>query len=115
MDFNLFLILVALIVWKFIFFPSNSLLANRKQLALWLIFMFACACTVYWVLVRWSAPSVRNDSSEISFYQMFSMIWIALTQGSIAFLGISVREDVAERRNLAVGFVVAGLTIAVTC
>lgn len=113
--FHLFLILVALIVWKLIYFPSNSLLANQKQLALWLTFMFACGCAVYGVLVKWSAPSVREDASEITFNLVFSMIWIALAQGSIAFLGVSVRDDAAERRNLAAGFAVGGLTIAVTC
>ena len=43
------------------------------------------------------------------------MIWIALAQISFAFLGVGLRDDVAERRNLAAGFAVAGFTIAVTC
>jgi hypothetical protein len=84
--FHLFLILVALVVWKFIFFPSNILLANHKTLISWLVFMFACVCVVYLALVEWSAPSVRDDSSEIAFYLVFSMIWIALAQSSFAFL-----------------------------
>jgi len=33
---------------------------------------------------------------------------IALTQSAFAFLGVSIRDDVAERRNRSAGFAVAG-------
>jgi len=113
--FHLCLILIALVVWKFIFFPANSLLPSYKCLAMCLALMFTCGCAVYLVLVKWSAPSVREDASEITFYLIFSIIWIAFTQGLFAFLGVSIRDDVAERRNVAAGFTVASLTIAATC
>ncbi|SRR5260221_447349 len=112
--FHLFLMLFALGVWKFSFFPSNFLHTNRRALLSWLALMFACECLIYLLLVKWSAPSVHEDAGEITFYLVFSMIWIVLTQGLFAFLGVSVRDDVAERRNLAAGFAAAGLTIAAT-
>jgi hypothetical protein len=90
--FHLFFVLIALGIWKSLFFPSIPLLANRRALVLWLTFMFVCALVVYIVLTRWSAPSVR-DSAEVSFYLVFSMISIALAQGVFAFLGISLRDD----------------------
>lgn len=112
--FHLFLILVGLVVWKLSFFPPNVVHSNYKRLACWLLFMFASAFLVYKVLAKWSAPSVRDDANEITFYLTFSMVWIALSQAAFAFLGISVRDDVAERRNVAAGFAVGGLTAGAT-
>jgi hypothetical protein len=112
---HLFLIVVFLIFWKLRFFPSNSLIANRKTALVWLAFMSACAFSLYFTLEKWSSPSVRDDAGEVSFYLIFSLAWIALTQSAFAFFGISVRDDVAERRNRSAGFAAAGLTIAATC
>jgi hypothetical protein len=112
---HLLLIVVALIFWKLRFFPSNSLAANHKTVLLWLAFMFACAVLLYFALEKWSSPAVRDDIGEVSFYLIFSLLWIALTQSAFAFLGISIRDDVAERRNRSAGFAAAGLTIAATC
>lgn len=78
-------------------------------------FMFVCVSALYLALVKCSAPDGREDSGEISFYLVFSMIWIALVQAASTFLGISVRDDVAERGNNSAAFVAAGLTIGATC
>jgi hypothetical protein len=58
---------------------------------------------------------VRDGAGEVSFYLIFSPAWIALTQSVFAFFGISIRDDVAERRNRSAGFAAAGLTIGATC
>jgi hypothetical protein len=55
---HLFLIVVALILWKLRFFPSNSLVANHKTTLVWL----ACAISLYFALEKWSSPSVRDDA-----------------------------------------------------
>jgi len=112
---HLFLIVVALIFWKLRFFPANFLVANHKTTLVWLAFVSVCAVSLYFVLERWSSPSVRDDFGEVSFYLIFSLVWIALTQGAFAFFGISIRDDVAERRNRSAEFAAAGLTIAATC
>ena len=112
---HFFLLCVALGIWKFTFFPASLLPASRASALLSLSFMFVCAFALYYALMKWSAPSVREDSGEISFYLVFSMIWIALVQASFSFLGISVRDDVAERGNHAAAFVAAGMTIGATC
>jgi hypothetical protein len=111
----LFLIVVALDFWKLRFFPSNSLVANHKPTLVWLAFMSACAISLYFALEKWSSPSVRDDAGEVSFYLIFSLVWIALTQSAFAFLGISIRDDVAERRSRSAGLAAAGLTIAAAC
>src|SRR5882724_7373023 len=107
---RLFFVLIALGIWKSLFFPSRPLFANRTTIVLWLTFMLVCASVVYGVLTRWSAPSVHEDSGEVTFYLVFSMLWIALVQGAFTFLGISLRDDVVERRNSAAAFAVIGLT-----
>jgi hypothetical protein len=112
---HLFLLCVALLIWKFTFFPASLLPASRARAVFSLSFMFVCVSALYFVLVKWSAPSVRDDSGEITFYLVFSMIWIALVQASFSFLGVSVRDDVAERGNNSAAFVEAGLTIGATC
>jgi hypothetical protein len=112
---HLFLLCVALVIWKLIFFPTLLLPASRARAVFSVSFMFVCISALYFALVKWSAPSVREDSGEISFYLVFSMIWIALVQASFSFLGISVRDDVAERGNDSAAFVAAGLTIGATC
>jgi hypothetical protein len=112
---HLFLIVVALIFWKLRFFPSNSLVANHKSVFVWLAFMFGCAVSVYFVLENWSSAAVREDFAEVSFYLIFSLAWIALAQNAFEFLGISIRDDVAERRNGAAGFAAAGFTVAAAC
>jgi hypothetical protein len=112
---HLFLLCVALVIWKFTFFPASLLPSSRARAVMSLSFMLVCVSALYFALVKWSAPSVREDSGEISFYLVFSMIWIALVQASFSFLGISVRDDVAERGNNSAAFVAAGLTIGATC
>jgi hypothetical protein len=89
-------------------FPSNSLVANQETALAWFIFMSACAVSLYFALEKWSSPSVRDDFGEVGCYLIFSLMWIALTQGAFAFLGISIRDEVAERRNRSAGFAVAG-------
>ena len=113
--FQLLLIIVVLIFWKLSFFPSNSLAGNHKTALLCLAFMSGCALLLYFVLEKWSAPSVRGDFDEVSFYLVFSLLWIVLIQSAFAFFGISIRDDVAERRNRSAGAAAAGLTIAATC
>ena len=112
--FHLVLVLVALTFWKLSFFPSGPFRTVHIKTSAWLVFMFACASAIYFVLKKWSAPSVRDDMGEISFYLVFSMAWIAFAQSAFAFLGVSLRDDVAERNNCAAGLASVGLTIAAT-
>jgi len=50
-----------------------------------------CVCIfALFHLEKWSSPSVRDDAGEVSFYLIFSLAWIALTQSAFAFFGISV-------------------------
>ncbi len=87
--FHLFLLCVALVVWKFTFFPALLLPASCARAVLSLSFMFVCISALYFALVKWSAAPIREDSGEISFYLVFSMVWIALVQASFPFLELA--------------------------
>src|SRR5215475_11669248 len=111
----LFLIPPALFAWKVHFFPAQPPRTSVRRTVLWLGFMFICMLALLAVLRSVSAPSVREDSDETAFYLVLSLVVVALAQGAFALLGISVRDDVAERGNRAASFAAAGLTVGATC
>jgi hypothetical protein len=113
--FHLSLVVIALFIWKLIFFLSSFLMKNWQRTFLWLEFMLFCFWAVDIAPANWSAPSVREDISALSFYFVFSIGRIAISQVALAFAGISVRDDVAERGNNAAGFAASGFTAGATC
>jgi hypothetical protein len=36
------------------------------------------AISLYFALEKWSSPSVRDNAGEISFYLIFSLVWICV-------------------------------------
>jgi len=112
---SILFILIGLGLWKSYFFPSIPVVRERTATRLWLVLMPSCVFVVYLVLRKWSATDVRQDSAEIAFYLVFSAGWIVSTQIAFDFLGVSLRDDVAERGNMSAGFTVAGVTIGATC
>ena len=72
-------------------------------------------CNGRWVLLGWSASDVREDRGELTFYLASSLAAIAASQALFAFLGVSLRDDVIERRNRGALFAFAGLTIGASC
>ena len=111
--FGVFAVFLAL--WKSSFFPSKSLRLRRTETWLCYGVTAACACGVGWVLLVWSASDVREDRGELSFYLLSSLAVIAASQALFAFLGVSLRDDVIERKNRGALFAFAGLTIGASC
>ncbi len=54
---------------------------------------------LYFVLVRYAAKEVREDSVYILMYLVLGAAWIGLVTKIAGWLGISVRDDVLEHRN----------------
>jgi hypothetical protein len=106
---------VFLAFWKSSFFPSKSLHLHRTETWLCCGVTAACAGGVCWVLLGWSASDVREDWGELSFYLVASLAAIAGSQALFAFLGVSLRDDVIERRNRGALSAFAGLTIGASC
>jgi hypothetical protein len=113
--FYVFFIAVFLVSWKSHFFPSGSFGRARSEIAASCAVMAVCAGGVGFVLLRWSANDVREDSGELIFYFVFSLIWIVFTQMVFEFLGVGLRDDAVERKNRGALFAMAGLTIGASC
>jgi len=76
--------------------------------------MGVCAFAILAMLLKWSAPSVREDPNEVLFYLLFCLLCVTLTQILLMFAGISLRDDVVKRDNRAAEAVVAGVTLGAT-
>lgn len=113
--FGIFLVVAFLAFWKASFFPSKSLHLHRTETLLCCGVMVACACGVLVVLHGWSAFDVRGDPGELAFYLVSSLAAILASQALFAFLGVSLRDDVIERRNRGALFAFAGLTLGASC
>src|SRR5215472_9960731 len=111
--FGVFAVFVAL--WKSSFSPGKSLRLYRTETWLCYGVTAACACGACWVLLVGSASDVREDRGELTFYLASSLAAIAASQALFAFLGVSLRDDVIERRNRGALFAFAGLTIGASC
>jgi len=113
--YGIFLIAIFLAAWRSYFFPSGSLRRYRTETVIACGLTAACGCGILFVLLRWSADDVREDSGEIAFYLVASLVGVVATQKVFEFLGISFRDDAIERRNRGALFAFAGLTIGASC
>ena len=112
---ELFIITAFVGFWKVQFLPENSLFAGRKESVAYCSLTALCAVGVLFVLLRWSAADVRSESGEVIFYFVFSLAGIVAAQHLFSCLGISLRDDVVERRNRAALWAVLGLIVGVSC
>ena len=74
----------------------------------------ACAGILFSVLRTASSFDVRDSSTYTFFYMLMGLAWIGLTVRVSAFMGISARDDVIERRNGAASVAIAGAMLGVT-
>jgi uncharacterized membrane protein YjfL (UPF0719 family) len=74
-----------------------------------------CGLFLLIVLSKLSSGDVRSDSELVGQYCLLGLAWLGLTERVFALLGVSMRDDVIERRNTAASLVIAGELVAVTC
>jgi hypothetical protein len=74
-----------------------------------------CGLIIGLVLVTLSAPDVRTDPLYLIFYFAFGLAWIRIGEWLFAYAGVSVRDDVIERRNAAATPVACGALVGVAC
>jgi hypothetical protein len=74
-----------------------------------------CGLILGLVLTTLAAPDVRDAPPYLAFYFMFGLAWIRICEWLFAYAGISVRDDVIERRNGAAMPVACGAMLGVTC
>ncbi len=67
---------------------------------------------VYAILQVWSASDVRGDARYLFMYTAIGGAWIGIAMLLTPWLGLSIRDDVVERRNPAVALALRGLPFA---
>lgn len=73
-----------------------------------------CGALLWEVLVNFAAGDVRQDSVYLPLYFAAGGVWVRGAVGLSSFLGVSVRDDVLERRSLPAGFAVCGALVGFT-
>lgn len=69
---------------------------------------------LYLLLRSWSAHDVRNSLPYLAFYWFMGAAWIVVAARFSAWLGISLRDDVVERRNGAASLALSGAVLGIT-
>jgi uncharacterized membrane protein YjfL (UPF0719 family) len=73
-----------------------------------------CFALLFTVLRLWAADDVRYSGTYLAFYMFAGAAWIGFCALWLGFLGISPRDDVIERRNLAAAFAISGAVVGLT-
>jgi hypothetical protein len=78
--------------------PSRLFSPLRMRIAL-LGNVVLCLAAILFVLVTAAAPEVRGSAYDICAYELMSALWLAVALRLFPLFGVSLREDVVERRN----------------
>lgn len=108
---------LALILWvRWFASQSNQQLLPLGRFARFVLYLLPVLCLVALlaVLATLSAKAVRKDFFLIVQYTALGAVWLRVSQLGFAFLGVSMRDDVLERRNPSAAWMVAGQFVAVT-
>jgi len=73
-----------------------------------------CALLLFWVLAEHSAVDVRSSSLYLVFYLSLGCAWVGLATRWLPYLGVSIRDDVVERRNPAAAMAIVGMMFGLT-
>jgi hypothetical protein len=77
--------------------------------------VLGCALFIGAVLRAAAAPDVRGAPGYLLLYFVLGLAWLRTAEALFVYAGVSVRDDVIERRNTAAVPAVAGALIGVTC
>jgi hypothetical protein len=61
----------------------------------------------------WGAAEIRKDAGEVVFLSIAAAAWLFITTKLFPWFGLSLRDDVAERKNVGALFGLCGALIAV--
>ena len=73
-----------------------------------------CGAILFGVLRTLAATDVVHAPAYIFMYLMLGVAWLRVAETGFAFAGLSMRDEVAERRNPAAMIAAAGAAIGVT-
>ena len=73
-----------------------------------------CAGALYYVLRNHASHDVRDSTVYTTFYMCMGAAWVAIAMRVWELLGVSTRDDLAERGNTAAAFAIFGALVAIT-
>ena len=77
--------------------------------------LVACAALIFSVLRAAASFDVRDNELCLFMYIVLGLAWLRLMEPFFAYLGVSARDDVIERRNRAATPAFIGALLGVTC
>jgi hypothetical protein len=92
--------------------PMGRATSGAKVLA---AVVAGCALLLAAVLSFASAPDVVNSPGYLLFYFLLGLAWLRAAEFGFVYAGLSIRDDVAERRNAAAVPALAGAFVGATC
>ena len=72
------------------------------------------AAALFAVLKTLAAHDVRDDTAYLGLYFLLGAAWVAIALWPLPLVGVSLRDDVVERRNPSAAYVVAGAVLGLT-
>jgi hypothetical protein len=102
---------VALALWAYWYYSFLKIVSfHRDKMPSRLIGITApvCMLILLLVLLNWSSPDVRSNHDAILLYMILGALWPRLAMFLLALTGVSVRDDVLERRNRSAAWTACG-------
>jgi len=107
----------AALVWRlFKLSQIDTMGRSRRGTLVWLsLVVVGCATGIVVVLLTAASHDVRDSEPYVFLYLMLGLAWLRLCDVAFAYAGVSVRDDVIERRNEAARLAVTGALIGAAC
>lgn len=77
--------------------------------------LVGCGAVIFAVLKTAASHDVRDAPAYLFMYVVLGLAWLRLAELFFAYLGVSTRDDVVERRNGAATLAIAGALLGVAC
>jgi uncharacterized membrane protein YjfL (UPF0719 family) len=100
--------LLTWIAWYRRLFWSARFAANYAVRQPLLLAPPLCALFLFAILRRYASHDVREDPAYLAFYMALGGAWVGIFRCGYHFLGLSMRDDVVERRNPAAAAALSG-------
>ena len=100
-------------IWLFKLWRLQLRAGGRTGLTAVSVTLAACALLIFVVLQTLASFDVVDAPPYLFMYVVLGLAWLRLTITAFPFLGLSIRDDVVERDNLAATLAGAGALVAV--
>ena len=107
--------LVGWAIWSYRLAGIERLRARRAPVAFLYAGLLGSIAVIAAVLLTASASDVRTSTAYLFMYGMIGLAWLRFAEFGFAWGGVSIRDDVGERANVAAVPVVVGAWIGVAC